>query len=175
MSYYAGMEEAQRARLIERRRLAQLRRERAAASAAFRGVAPLLCERGVRFSKLVPERCRAALGTLASGPGRDERLLWGPTADGTCRGWETEAERNALLRRALAGCTGAETKVAVVWHPFRAGLRIAAAALAVHAGPVLEAGAGDTTWIVAADGGPWLIEVAWWDWEICWAARMPAA
>ncbi len=166
------MDEDRRTRLTEKRRLAQLRGERAAASATFRRVAPALCARGVRFSKLVPERCREALGPLASGPGRDERLLWAPIPNGVCAGWESESERDELLREALAACTSAAARAAVIWHPFEAGLSLAAADLALHAEPILAESA-DTIWIVAAAGGPWLIEVAYWDREVCWTPRMP--
>jgi hypothetical protein len=166
------MDEDRRTRLTEKRRLAQLRRERAAVSATFRRVARGLCGRGVRFSKLVPERCREALGPLASGPGRDERLLWSPIPNGTCARWQSEAERDALLREALAGCTDSAARVAVIWHPFEAGLTIGAADLAAHA-PLVLAESADTIWIVAANGGPWLIELAYWDREVCWTPRMP--
>ncbi|HEY0113356.1 MAG TPA: hypothetical protein VGB59_09435 [Allosphingosinicella sp.] len=168
------MDEDKRSKLIEKRRLAQVRRERQERSARFRSVGRLLCESGVRFSKLVPERCREALGSLASGPGQDERLLWAPIPNGICERWGSKAERDDLLRRALARCAAkAETKVAVVWHPFEAGLRLSAGDLALHAGPILDAGDGGTIWIVAADGGSWLIETAYWDRELCWTPNMP--
>jgi hypothetical protein len=167
------MDEDRRARLIEKRRLALLRMERAGISATFRAVAPALRAQGVRGSKLVPARCLEALGRLASGPGQDERLLWAPVPNSTCRRWEAEAERDSLLGEALADCTAPETRVAVVWHPFRAGLSLAAADLALNARPILDAGEGETIWIVAAAGGPWLIEVAYWDRELCWTPKMP--
>jgi hypothetical protein len=168
------VDEQRRARLAEKRRMGQLRLERQRVSAKFRAVAPLLCERSLRFSRLAPERCRAALGPLTGGPGQDERLLWAPIANGTCRSWETQAERDALLGEALAGCGAAgEARVAVIWHPFESGLRIGAGDLARHAGPVLELGGGGTIWVVAAEGGPWLIEMAYWDREVCWTPSMP--
>jgi hypothetical protein len=167
------MDEARRSRLTEKRRLAQLRARRAAESAAFRRVAPALRSAGIPCSKLVPERCRAALGDLTSGPGEDERLLWAPIGNGTCRGWESAAERDSLVREALAACTPPEARVAVVWHPFEAGLRLRAADLAAQAAAILDAGAGGTIWIVGADGGRWLIEAAYWDRELCWTAAMP--
>ena len=167
------MDSARRERLEEKRRLAQLRRTRQTVSATFRTVALGLCERGVRFSKLVPARCRSALGDLASGPGEDERLLWAPIPNGTCARWASPAERDSLLRTALAACTAAEAKVALVWHPFEAGLRLSAADLAAHADLALAPGGG-TVWIVAADGAArWLIEAAYWDRELCWTPAMP--
>jgi hypothetical protein len=167
------MDEARRARLVETRRLAQLRARRAAESARFRAVAPALRAAGVPCSKLVSERCRSALGDLTRGPGEDERLLWAPIGNGTCRRWESSAERDALLREALARCAAPDSKVAVVWHPYEAGLRLRAADLAALVGAILDAGRGDTIWIVAADGGPWLIEAAFWDRELCWTPAMP--
>lgn len=167
------MDEAQRARLIERRRMAQLRSARAAVSEKFRSVAPALRAAGVRAAKLVPARCRAALGPLTGGPGRDERLLWDKVPDATCRYWRDEAERDALVRAALACCAAPDTRVALVWHSFEAGLSIPAGDLAAHAASVIGAGDGGTTWIAAAEGGPWLIEVAYWDREVCWTRSMP--
>jgi hypothetical protein len=166
------MDEARRARLVERRRLAQLRIRRAELSATFRHLGRILCERGVRFSKLVPERCREALGTLASGPGEDERLLWGPIRNGVCSPWSSDPHRDSLLRSALAACARDDEAVAVVWHPCRAGLRIRAGDLASQSAAILGE-LHDTVWIVAAAGGPWLIEVAYWDGELCYTPAMP--
>jgi hypothetical protein len=169
------VDEARRIRLEERKRLAQLRRSRAAVSAAFRAVAPHLRTHGVTCSKLVPERGRAALGDLASGPGRDERLLWDHVAGAVCATWADVRERDALLRDALAACAAPDRRVAVVWHPYEAALRLRAGDLAAHAGPVLDAGGADTVWIVDAAGGDWLIEAAYWDRELCWSKFMPGA
>lgn len=166
------MDETRRGGLVEKRRLAQLRARRAAESATFRSVAPALRKAGVRCSKLVPERCRAALGDLTSGPGEDERLLWAPIAGGICRLWGGAKERDALVREALAACAAPEARVAVVWHPFEAGLSLRAADLARHASAIGGVGGG-TIWIVAAEGGRWLIEIAYWDREICWTKAMP--
>lgn len=152
--------------------MAQLRLKRASLSGTFREVAPVLCRRGVRFSKLVPERCRSALGRLASGPGQDERLLWGPIGNGVCAWWSSDAERDSLLASALAECAAPGTPVAVVWNPFRAGLRIRSGDLAAHAAAILDP-VHETVWIVAADGGAWLVEVAFWDRELCYTKAMP--
>jgi hypothetical protein len=167
------MDEGRRAKLVEKRRMAQLRTERQRVATTFRKVAPVLRGLGLHFTRLSPEACRAALGRLTAGPGQDERLLWGPIANGSCRSWESPAERDALLAEALAGCgaTG-EARVAVVWHPFQAGLGMRGADLARHPAPLLDPVA-DTVWIVAAEGGPWLIEVAFWDRELCWTPKMP--
>jgi hypothetical protein len=61
--------------------------------------------------------------------------------------------------------------VAVVWSPFHAGLRIRALDLARYATTVLDA--ETEVWIVAAVGGPWLIEVSHWDHEVCHTRSMP--
>lgn len=166
------MDLERRARLEEKRRLAQLRRRRSEISATFRGLAIPLRRLGVPVSKLMPHRCREALGPLASGPGRDERLLWAPIPGGRCERWASPPHRDSLLRAALDRCARPDEAVAVIWHPFEAGLRIAAADLAAHAPVVLEALHG-TVWIVAAAGGPWLIEIAYWDGELCAATSMP--
>ena len=161
-----------RARLLERRKLAQLRLHRAELSRTFRSVGRILCEREVRFSKLMPSRCREALGPLIGGPGRDERLLWDHVPGRRCESWTSDGHRDALVRQALSTCTDAATPVAIVWHTATAGLRISADDLAAHAAPILDA-ERDTIWIVAAHGGPWLIEVAFWDKEVCFAPSMP--
>ena len=167
------MDEERRQRLEEKRRLAQLRRQRAAVSEAFRRVGRQLCARGVPFAKLMPAAGRDALGPLTSGPGRDERLDWTWIPNGVCTAWHAEAERDALLREALACCARPETRVAVIWHPHQAGLRLRAGDLAAEAGVVL-AEAWEATWIVAAEGGPWLIEVnRLGQREVCFTRSMP--
>jgi hypothetical protein len=161
-----------RARLVEKRRLAQLRLSRALLSRAFRSVGRILCERDVRFSKLMPSRCVEVLGPLVSGPGQDERLLWDRVPGRSCDTWTSNEHRDDLLRQALSACTHADAPVAVIWHPASAGLRIGAPDLAAHAAPILDGEPG-TIWIVAAHGGPWLIEIAFWDKEVCFARSMP--
>ena len=145
---------------------------RAELSGAFRSVGRILCDHDVRFSKLMPSRCREALGPLTSGPGRDERLLWNRVPGRSCETWTSKEQRDDLVRQALSACTDASASVAVIWHTVNAGLRIRARDLAAHASPILEVQPG-TIWIAAAQGGPWLIEVAFWDQEVCFAPSMP--
>jgi hypothetical protein len=165
------MDETRRNALLEKRRLLRLRHARRDVSASFRRVACGLRREGVRCAKLMPEACRHALGTLASGPGRDERLDWTVIRNGSCRTWTSDEERNRLVASALAACTRPEARVAVVWSPFSAGLRIGADDLARHADAILDE--ATEIWIVAADGGPWLIEVSHWDREVCHTRSMP--
>ena len=165
------MDDSRRSRLLEKRKLLHLRLARQGFSTSFRRVAFALRRDGVRCSKLSPAACRRAIGTLAGGPGQDNRLDWAPIRNGTCRTWSDEEERDRLVARALAACTTWESHVAVVWSPFSAGLRLRAEDLARHAGAILEE--ATETWIVAADGGPWLIEVSYWDREVCHTLSMP--
>jgi hypothetical protein len=89
-----------------------------------------------------------------------------------CRAWSAKEERDALVREGLAQCAAPGSTVAVIWHTSQPGLSIRASDLAAHAGAVLE-GWGDTVWIVASGGGSWLIEIAYWDREVCWSRHMP--
>ena len=165
------MDEARRAALLEKRRLFQLRLQRQNVSARYRPVACALRAAKVRCSKLSPEACRLALGTLASGPSRDERLDWTGIGNGICRIYANDAQRDAYVAEALADCTGWTDPVAVVWHPFEAGLRIAAGDLVRHAPLILDQ--ATEIWIVDARGSSWLIEVAAFDSEVCHTRSMP--
>ena len=120
----------------------------------------------MRCRRLSPPRVQAALGALTSGPAQDERLLWTAIPHGVCRGWRDEAERTARVGEALAVCCDPDAKVAVVWHPASAGLRLRADDLMRHAASILDA--SPEVWICAADGGDWLIEIARFDREVCW-------
>lgn len=166
------VEDDRRAQLLLKRRHLLLRQERANASRTFRTVAPLLCEREIRFAKSTPEQCRRSLGTLADGPGQDERLLWTHLEEGVCRPWADRDERDRLLKDALAACTAPDETVAVIWHTHEAGLRLKSRDLAEHSALILDPH-GDTIWIVAAAGGRWLIELAYWDRELCYIRSMP--
>ena len=166
------MDAPRRDALIEKRRLLQLRRQRQERSRAFREIAPRLRAAGVRCSKLVPERLAAILGPVLSAPGQDERLLWEPIPDGHCRLWASAGERDLLLRQALHACTAPQERVAVAFHTAQAGLLISAADLSRHA-PLILDDRPDTIWIVAAAGGPWLIELAYWDRELCYTTNLP--
>lgn len=136
-------------------------------SRTFRALAPELCALGVRFSKLPPQGCVRALGTLIDGPGQDERLLWTYIAAGQCRSWSTSSERDGILRTALVALSTPADAIAVIWHPAQAGLRIRSDLLQQSVATVF-AGLSETIWLVAAKGGEWLIEVSVSDCEICW-------
>ena len=160
--------EQQRRRILERKReLLKLKLHRGKESRTFRALAPELCALGVRFSRLPPRACVRALGTLVDGPGQDERLLWAEIARGRCQHWSTGDEKNGILRTALKALSSPSDAVAVIWHPVQAGLRIRSGALQQVIGTVF-AELSETIWLVAANGGTWLIEVSTSDREICW-------
>ena len=167
-----AMDDAGRARAIEKRKLLQQQRKRQHVSDVFRRVGCKLRGEGVRFTKLMPATAQTALGTLASGPGRDERLLWEPIPNATCRQWDTERQRANLIAEAVAACTTLDAPVAVIWHTAKAALRLSAANLCTHSAIVLGEGSY-ATWIVDARGAGWLIEVAGFDQEVCWTRAMP--
>jgi hypothetical protein len=167
------VDEQTRQRLLEKRRMAQARRSRAELSVAFRNVAPVLCGAGHRFSKLMPAANRRLLGALASGPGADEELdfNWIPGAQ-TSR-WSDKGERDLLCCRALRAVAGDDERVAVIWHPAKAGIRLAASALRSQVTLLLDEGGGDTIWIVSGRGGHWIIQVAFWSGTVSYAKNVP--
>jgi len=167
------MDAVRREALIEKRRLLQLRQKRHEMSRIFREIAPSLRAAGVRCAKLMPERLRAILGPVLVAPGEDERIVWAPIPDGVCRRWSSPGERDLLLRQALHACVPPEERVAVAFHTHQAGLFVSAADLSRHAPMILEAAAPETVWIVAAAGAPWLIELSYWDSELCYTANLP--
>lgn len=166
------MDSARRDQLAARRQLAQLRLARGRASATYRALSPLLCQQGARFARLPPVACDAALQGLTDGPGQDERLLWGDVPGARCRPWADAADRNALIAAALAEVAAPATRIAVIWEPTSAGLLIRHQQLRPVIGALFDQLHG-TIWLVAANGGPWLIEVSLMDDEICWAPVMP--
>ncbi len=162
----------QRRRILEgRRELLKLKVRRADESRTFRAIAPELCALGVRFSKLPPVACVRALGTLIDGPGQDERLLWTEIGGGQCQHWSTGDERDRILRAALVALSSPSEAIAVIWHPVQTGLRIQSGALQQVLGTVF-AELSETIWLVAANGGKWLIEVSITDREICWTPNV---
>jgi hypothetical protein len=153
------MESEQRAHLLQRRRMLQLRLEREAWCRQFRAVAPALCARGLRISKRLPAQLSPWLAVTQRLPGRDERIFWPEVTNGVCRPWDDAAECAALLESALRECGGLGGRVLVVFHPAEAALLIDARDL-VDAWPVLHAALYDSTWIVPGDRRPWLVEVS---------------
>ena len=166
------IEARQRARLIERRRLLALRRERAAMSATFREIAPLLCEAHVRFAKSMPVANRRSLGRLTEGPGQDGELDFGWMDNGVVDYWMTAAEEARLVRAALAACATPATRVTAIWHPDEAGLRIAAGDLARHVETMLAA-ATEALWIVAAAPDKWIIQAGRWTEAVAYSPDVP--
>jgi hypothetical protein len=166
------MESDRRVKLEEKRRHLQLRQRRAEEARTFRRVAPALCARGIRFARATPLQGRRALGTLASGPGRDERLIWDGIPGAVCTKWRSAEEGDRLLADALDACTAPDSRVTMIWHPREAGLRMRAADLAACAQLAIDS-IGGAAWIVDAAGGPWLIEISLSDGEICYSRTMP--
>ena len=158
---------------MERRRLLALRRRRSEISGAYRRVAAALCPLGVRTTKLMPVRLEQLLGPLVSGPGQDEELDFSRIPGARTHPWSTAAERDTLCRTALSAVAAPGEAVALIWHPARAGARIGSADFRAHAGLLLDEGRGDTTWIVSASEGPWLIQVGYWSATLSWAPNMP--
>jgi hypothetical protein len=167
------MDPTRRDALLERRRLEQLRRRRRELSAGYRRVALALCAQGVRASKLMPPRNEAVLGPLAAGPSQDEELDFAWMGNARIAAWETSAERDALCRAALTVLTAPADRIAIIWHPARAGLSIRSADLLAHLPLVLDEGNGDTTWIAAARAGPWLVQIGFWSRTLSWSPSVP--
>lgn len=152
------MDLIRRNKLIERRRMMQIRQYRQSLSGRFRGVGRELCARGVRFSKSMPTASNRSLGPLASGPGQDEELQFEWMKNASIEWWDTPGEAANLLRGALAACALPDERVALIWNPFEAGLRLNAGDLAAQAEFLLEH-ADWTTWIVSASPSSWIIQV----------------
>lgn len=150
----------------------QLQLERGELSRQFRGVAPALHARGLRFHKLLPASLSPWLGVLARLPGRDERISWPGVPEGVCGTWEDDRDCAAALERALRACEGLDGRVMLVFHPAQAALVIGAADL-VQAWPALHVALYEATWIVPMDRRPWLIEISPADHELCFIADVP--
>jgi len=158
------MDTDNRSRLLERRRLLQLRRARQEQSRTFRNIAETLCGKGLRrFARIPAVECQRIASRFAHLPGQDERFLW---PDHQRRQWRDEAERDFLLRQALLSCTNLNGSVAVIFHPYQSGLRIGAASLAEFATEILDP-LYEALWITAYQPASWLIEVAAQDDEVC--------
>jgi hypothetical protein len=167
------MDDSLRARLVERRLLAQKRSRRQELSRAFRNVSPALRAAGVRFSRLPPAANDRVLGSLTCGPGQDEELDFSRLPEAFTKPWASSEARDVLCGAALADLVPGEAAVAVVWHPSSSGLRIGAADLISQMAPVLDEGNGDTTWIVSATGGRWLIQIGYWSRTVSWTRNVP--
>lgn len=166
------MQETQRYRLLQRRRMLQLRLERQEHTRQFRGIAPALHARGLRFRKLLAASLSPWLAVTARLPGRDERIDWPLVPDCSCHAWQDASECARQLERALLACAGLEGRVLVVFNPFEAALVIHARDL-VAAWPDIHDALYESTWIVPCDRRPWLIEVSPSDRELCYAAEVP--
>jgi hypothetical protein len=152
------VEHDKRARLLQRRRMLQLRVEREGWCRQFRTLAPALCAGGLRITKRLPAFLSPWLAVTRRLPGRDERIFWPEVPNGVWQPWDDAAQCAALLESALRACGGLEGRVLVVFHPAEAALVIGARDL-VAAWPTLHAALYDSTWIVPEDRRPWLVEV----------------
>ena len=162
------MDASARDRLLQRRRLLQLRHERQELSRQFRELAPRLCADGLRFSTSMPASSRRHLGRLSTVPARDERVDWVLVPEGECHAWTDAAECAALLARAFHACgVAGNAPVLVVFHTAEAALAIGAADLCA-AWPGLHDALYASVWIVPRNGGGWLVEASLMDREVCW-------
>src|SRR4051812_32710354 len=163
------MDDLRRHRLAERKQMLQLRLRRQVESETFRSVAGPLCAAGVRFSKIPPERNRVVLGPLIAGPGQDEELDFGWMPEAQTSLWSSDAQRDTLCRWALAAVAAPDERIAIIWHPVRAGLSLRRQDAATHIALLLDAGRGDTIWIASAAGGAWLIQIGFWSSTVSFA------
>ena len=166
------METDKRAQLLQRRRMLQLRLEREDVSRQFRGVAPALRARGLRFRKLLPAFLSPWLRVLARLPGRDERIFWPEVGDGACATWQDDRDCAAALERALRACEGLDGRVMLVFHPAQAAL-VSGARDLVGAWEALHEALYEATWLVPMDRRPWLIEISPADYELCFVTDVP--
>jgi len=166
------MDLTRRNRLIERRRMMQIRQHRQALSGRFRRVARRLCAQGVRLSKSTPQANHRSLGPLAAGPGQDEELHFDWMYNASVANWSTEAEAADLVRVALAACARPDELTSVIWHSLEAGLRLKARDLAAHAELILDH-ADWTTWIVAAHPAPWLVQIGLRSQTVAFSPNVP--
>lgn len=126
-----------------------------------------LAERGCRAEVLMPEENVRTLGELTDVPAGDERIDWDRVPTAKVRLWTTGAMRDALAVEAIRACAEPDGRVAIIWNSFEPGL-------ALDIGRIedcidLPLDAAPETWIVAAEGGKWLVECAIFDREICWS------
>jgi len=162
------MEPAARPDLLQRRRMLQLRVQRQQVCASFRALAPLLCERGIRFSKSLPAAIAPAVAGFNALPGLDERVDWSQVPAGERQYWEDAAECAAWLERGLRACgVSPGERLLVVFHTAEAALGIGAADLCA-AWPSLHPRLRDTVWIVPRAPAGWLLEVSLMDRDLAW-------
>lgn len=167
------MDESHRARLLERRRLAQKRNERQQYSATFRAVSPGLRAEDLRFARLPPVANQRLLEPFASTPGKDEEFVFDGIPAATTHAWLSFDQRDILCRTALIGLAPADRAVAVIWHPYTSGLRIRVTDLTSQITPVLDAGNGGAIWIVPVAGEGWLIQIGFWSRTVSWVPGVP--
>ena len=135
--------------------------------APINGLVERIAARGCRAEILLPEDNWRALGELVDVPAQDERISWSLIPTAQVRLWSTDAMRDALAVEAIHSCTGPGARIAAVWNPCEPGLAIPVAGIGDCIDLLLDE--APETWIVAAEGGTWLIECSVFDGEICWS------
>jgi hypothetical protein len=78
--------------------------------------------------------------------------------------------RDSLALEAVHACAEPGSRVAVIWNPVEPGLAMKLEE--IEPGIDLLLDAASETWIVAAEGGAWLVECAVFDHEICWSTDL---
>ena len=126
-----------------------------------------LAERGCRAEVLLPGRCTQVLGELPDAPGKDERIDWDHIPTAKVRLWSSNAMRDRIAVKALNTCADPGSRVAIIWNSLEPGLAMSLEEIGDCIDRLLDA--APETWIVAAQGGKWLIECSLFDQEICWS------
>ena len=157
------MDEARREALKARR--AALRDR--LALAPINDLVERLAARGCRADVLHPDRCTKVLGELIDVPGQDERILWTLVPTAQVRLWTMDSMRDALAVEAVHACASPGDRIAVIWNPCGPGLAMDVKGIEDCIDLLLDE--APETWIVAAEGGKWLIECSLFDREICWS------
>lgn len=167
------MQPDRRVAATQKRAMLQLRQQRQACSIQARRIAGLLCENGIGSVRVPPGQIVPLLGSKLAQPAIDERFAWPQIAGATISSFEATEQATALLRKALARFTDADDRVVVVFHTHESALRLGAGELIAHMPVILSA--TWEFWLVAAAGGPWLIDYCSRDNEVCWSATMDPA
>ncbi|HEY5723607.1 MAG TPA: hypothetical protein VIT45_14950 [Allosphingosinicella sp.] len=129
-----------------------------------------LAARGCRAELLLPEDNERVLGELADVPGQDERIIWSLVPTAQVRLWTMDSMRDALAVQAVHACAGPDSRIAAIWNPCQPGLAMPVDGLEDWIDLLLDE--ATETWIVAAEGGKWLVECAIFDHEICWSTDL---
>ncbi len=164
------MQPSDRERLEAGKRRLRARLARAREGEYIRPLIPNLRQPRTRCSRVSVRALAPILAPIMALEGRSERVDWSRLPGGVCHAWEAWPERDALFRRALAELTGRDDRVVAIWHPLSAGLRLRARDADRLAPQILDA--ATEVWILPAERPGWLIEVARFDQEVCYAPSL---